>query len=355
MKNKYILVIILSLLLLTGCSSIEIEEYAIIAGIGIDYKDNEYIVTYEVYDDEKGEITSVTSKTISGQGSSVGAAIISTEIKIEEQSFLNHCRIVILSETIINNILKNVIDYLIHDPRMRSLEYILISKGISPKELLENKKKEKVLSLQLYRDIKKNKGVAGIYDNCRFVTIANSIENERRALVVPTITYNNLIEFTGAKIFNCCNYKKEISNEEVLYVQLIDNLVREGLIKLNNKSLYIKDFKCKKSYKNNIMNITFDFSILSYDNMGYDLSNILGQKSLIDDFNTMIKNKTLDILNEYQEKEIDPFGVLDHIYDFHPLVYKKQKNIFAFYRNIKYKINVNTKIITTGFTEKNVG
>jgi hypothetical protein len=49
--NKKILLLILFLLIffVSGCTMLEIEDYAIVAGIGIDLKDNEYEVIYEIY------------------------------------------------------------------------------------------------------------------------------------------------------------------------------------------------------------------------------------------------------------------------------------------------------------------
>lgn len=354
MKNKYITIVLFFVIFLTGCSTIEIEEYAIIAGIGIDYKEDKYIITYEIYKDDQGDVTSISSTTTTGEGKDVGGAIISTEIKIEQKSYLNHCRIIILSETIINEQLNDVMSFLVHDPRMRSLEYIVISKDLSPKEMLEKPKKEKVLSLQIYKDIQKDKGTAGIYSECKFVSIANAIENERRTVVIPTISYEEMIVFKGAKLFNKCILKKEIDKNDVILIQMLDNKLKEGLTEVHSNSIFIKSFKSHKKYKNNVMTITLYFSLLAYDNINYDLSDIYEQDKLIKDFNNEIKEKVLNMLKEYQNKQIDPFGILDYIYDFHPFLYKKQNNIFDFYENIKYKINVNTQIITTGFTEESM-
>ena len=354
MKNKYIIIILFFVIILTGCSTIEIEEYAIIAGIGIDYRENKYIVTYEIYKDDQGDVTSISSITTTGEGKDVGGAIISTEAKIEQKSYLNHCRIIILSESIIDKQLNDVISFLIHDPRMRSLEYIVISKDLTPKEILEKPKKEQVLSLQIYKDIQKDKGTAGIYSECRFVSIVNAIENKRRTVVIPTITYDDMIIFNGAKLFNDCTLKKEIDKNEVLYIQLLDNILQEGLTEVKEKSIFIKSFRCNKKYKKNIMNITLYFSLLAYDNINYDLSNIYDQEQLINDFNKEIKEKIMNILKEYQTNQIDPFGILDYIYYFHPFSYKKQNDIFDFYKKLEFQINVNTHIITTGFTEESM-
>ena len=163
-----------------------------------------------------------------------------------------------------------------------------------------------------------------------------------------------MIIFNGAKLFNNCTLKKEIDKKEVLLIQLLDNRLKEGLTKVKEKSIFIKSFRCNKRYKNSMMNITLYFSLLAYDNINYDLSNIYDQEKLINDFNKEIKENIIKILKEYQINQIDPFGILDYIYDFHPFIYKKQNDIFDFYKNLEFKINVNTQIITTGFTEESM-
>ena len=49
------IIILISILLLTGCSYIELNKLAIVSALGIDYKDNKYEVTAQVMDIQKTE------------------------------------------------------------------------------------------------------------------------------------------------------------------------------------------------------------------------------------------------------------------------------------------------------------
>ena len=62
--NKNIFITILLILLLiftTGCTMYEIEDYFIVAGIGIDYNNNQFEVTYEIYEEKDGQTTELSS------------------------------------------------------------------------------------------------------------------------------------------------------------------------------------------------------------------------------------------------------------------------------------------------------
>lgn len=337
-------ILILFFLIFTGCTTIEIEEYAIIAGIGFDYQNNEYIVTYEIYDDESGDVTALTSTVVTGIGLGVEEAIVNTELLIEQKTYLNHCRIIIFSNNIVNDQMKEVINYLVHDPRMRSLEYVVISDSQSPQDLFNRKDKENVLCLNLYKDIKKNNNSFGIYSDCKFSKIVNLTQNNRKTTVIPSIKYDKTIIFDGAVLFDRFTIKQKISQEEVMLIQMLDNKLVEGLYNYNSISYYIKRFKSKKKYSNNKMTIELFFSLTIYDGNN--------QEKLINDFNASMKEQVANLLQKYQILKIDPFGVLDYIFNYHPFIFNKQSDIWEFYKQLNIEVIINTQIIATGFIEK---
>ena len=53
---KKIIILLCLTFFLTGCyDNIELNDLAIISGVGIDYKDNQYYLTYEILSDIKTE------------------------------------------------------------------------------------------------------------------------------------------------------------------------------------------------------------------------------------------------------------------------------------------------------------
>lgn len=337
-------ILIVFLFILTGCTTVEIEEYAIISGIGIDYQNQEYIITYEIYDDKSGDVTTLTSTVVTGNGCSVEEAILNTELKIEQKTYLNHCRIIIFSDNIINEQMKDVINYLVHDPRMRSLEYVVISDRELPQELLNHQGREDVFCLNLYKDIKKNNNSFGIYSDCKFSKIVNLTQNNRKTTVIPTISYDKTIIFDGAVLFDRFTIKQKINQEEVMLIQMLDNKLEEGFYKCNDISYYIKRFNSKKKYYNNIFTIELFFSLSIYDGNNH--------KNLINDFNSSLKAQIINLLQKYQNLKIDPFGVLDHIFNYHPFIFNNQSDLWEWYKKLNIEVDINTQIITTGFIEK---
>ena len=81
---KKIITLILVLFLTAGCyDNIELNNLAIISGIGIDYHDDNYYLTYEILNDIKtGDNTTMKSYTISGKGKSLPEAFTNTNYKV---------------------------------------------------------------------------------------------------------------------------------------------------------------------------------------------------------------------------------------------------------------------------------
>lgn len=57
--KKLIILLITFILLTDGCyDNVKLNKLSIIAGLGIYYQDNNYIITYEIYNDYKRDNTS---------------------------------------------------------------------------------------------------------------------------------------------------------------------------------------------------------------------------------------------------------------------------------------------------------
>ena len=72
---RKIIIVILVMLILTGCKLKEIEDYAIVSGIGIDYIDDEYHISFEIFEENNGETIDLTSKVICVKGKSIDEAV----------------------------------------------------------------------------------------------------------------------------------------------------------------------------------------------------------------------------------------------------------------------------------------
>ena len=92
---KKILIIILTLLLCTGCFDYkEINDLAIINAIGVDYENDEYVITLEILNDQIDKDSSkITSYTKVGRGKNLTSAIENAADKLSKQLIFNHVKV----------------------------------------------------------------------------------------------------------------------------------------------------------------------------------------------------------------------------------------------------------------------
>lgn len=124
---KKILIIILTLLLCTGCFDYkEINDLAIINAIGVDYENDEYVITLEILNDQIDKDSSkITSYTKVGHGKNLTSAIENAADKLSKQLIFNHIKLMILSKSIIEEKFENIIDLFLRNTYFRENFYVV--------------------------------------------------------------------------------------------------------------------------------------------------------------------------------------------------------------------------------------
>ena len=176
--NKTILIISLLtiLLFLTGCSMLEIEDYSIVAGIGIDYENDEFIITYEIYEENNGQTTNLTSTTKTERGKTISQATNKIATQTNKKPYLNHTSVIILNEQVVKQKFNETINYLLHDVRIRSACIVMITKEQTTKEIFEQSQKQnKVIAYEIYKHFDIKKGIIEKWSNSKFNEIINEL------------------------------------------------------------------------------------------------------------------------------------------------------------------------------------
>ena len=99
MKGFKLIILTILMFFLSGCyDNIELNNLAIISGIGIDYHDDNYYLTYEILNDIKtSENTTMKSYTIMGKGKNLPDAFTDANYKVGKKPYFAHLKIVILT------------------------------------------------------------------------------------------------------------------------------------------------------------------------------------------------------------------------------------------------------------------
>ena len=138
------IILILLLLCLGGCYDYkEINDLAIITAIGVDFKNDEYIITLEVLNDQtdkdSGEIEAYTK---TGKDKTLAKALENAADLLSDQANYTQIKLMVLSNTIIEDKFNTIIDFFMRSTYFRENFYVISSMDTSPQEILNNKTDE---------------------------------------------------------------------------------------------------------------------------------------------------------------------------------------------------------------------
>lgn len=136
-----IIVLFLLLATLSGCwSKKELDNLAIVTGIGLDKAEEGYQVTVQIINPAEVAAKQLTTRTAvssySASGKSLFDAIRNLIEVTPRKVYLSHTRIVIFSEELAKEGISDTIDFLVRDHELRTDFYLAIAKGYSAKQML---------------------------------------------------------------------------------------------------------------------------------------------------------------------------------------------------------------------------
>ncbi len=125
------------LLFLTGCWNYkELNEYAIVTGMAVDYKDNGYEVSFLIANGNKSEESEAKTSLLTGEGDTIYNAIKNISLVSPKELYISHLSVVIFSEEIARRGLLNVLDFLLRDPQSHQNFYLLLAKDTKASDIL---------------------------------------------------------------------------------------------------------------------------------------------------------------------------------------------------------------------------
>ena len=98
---------LMATLLMTGCfGGMEVNDRAFVQLMGLEYQDDVYIVSLQIYKSESGsseaDVSKANSIAVSGEGATVSSALADAELKTGRKLFLGHIKALIIGSGIRN-------------------------------------------------------------------------------------------------------------------------------------------------------------------------------------------------------------------------------------------------------------
>lgn len=379
-KIKYLIIL---LPLLTGCNYRELNKLGITTAVSIDYQNNNYNIIAEVVNPIKQQDASSANNspfiTFKNSASSLQEAFRNIVLESPRQLYTAHLEIIVLSEEIVNNHLKEFLEYFTRDPETRTEIKIIIAKtdksieGISLQTLLTNFSSSNILeSLELQSQ------VLGLTYEVTINELLNMYIDPYLEVTLPSMTlYGN--EEIGDEKENITTSSPKatvkigttaitkdnkilgyLSIEEAKIQNIINGNIKETILKYPYKNGYVvfepNQIKTKKEVdiKNNKIKLELTgYSKTKEVQTNIDIKNKKEVEKLNQHFNKELEKEIINTFNNIKENyNTDIFGFRQLYYHTDHKYFKEKCNNWYedIYPNIKLEVKSNIKLYEKGNT-----
>ncbi len=246
---------------MSGCWNYrEIEDFAIVTGIAVDKISNGYLVTTEIINIGGGKNAVIETITISSEGITIFDAVRNGIKVTGKKLYHSHSKVFIISEEIAKEGVVPVLDWFGRDAEPRYDINLLVAKGKTAKDILEQKAyTEDVLSFELNDMIDAQKRLA-VSPDIKQWNFLNDLSGKGIAAILPVVSLDIYDKKTVVKIEGTGIFKKDkmigyLDGDETKMLLFIRNKIEGGLLiaKINEDkvetNISLEIFKNKTTLK----------------------------------------------------------------------------------------------------------
>ena len=375
------LLIIPIILILTGCwNYYELNNLAICTGIAIDKTEDKYEVTYLISNAKKNEVSAKEGEagttTYSGIGDTIQDAINDLQIKMPFEPYSGHLVVTIISDQVAKEGIENILDYLARDTESRNFFYILLSKNVKAKNILEiisplqtfpsqtiasdietSSAKTSLIYEITYNDFIYTLLEPGINPVLNSITIIGNKEEGTDSKELSDTIPKATIKIDTLGIFKEDKLIGWATKDESKGINLLTNNVENFYVKTKCEDKYMMNYienmktKTDIDLENNTVKIDIDGKAKILEvNCKLDLENPNTineiEKNIKDELNKIIQESAHLVQKEYNT---DVLGYGKIIHKKYPKKWKEIKNNWdEIFKKLKIETNINIEIEDQG-------
>lgn len=316
---KKLLCLIFTILILsslTACS-VQLSDYLIIKGIGIDYSDEQYTVTVRYVDTNE----ETSEKNYTSQGTTVYDALNQLSLISGKIPLYSAADYIIYSEEVAEKGLDEALDFFVRYFKAKANISLYICENTAS-EILEFKKDDQLISSDYILESTQNRDTVGKTVNATVLDYVSYMENESMAILVPYLFIKDE-EIFGTRSAVFSDYKLKYIFDETdtkAYLAAKGQLTGTSeVIKLSTGELItIEISETSSNFDGEIIDGSLNFTLcvdvqtavvsmpISLQNIDYDeLEQKLEEK---------IENEIKSCLSTDNLLEADFFGISNYIY-----------------------------------------
>ena len=378
--------ILLFIFLLTACFNYtELNEIAIITGIAVDKKNNDYLITALISNAKKSDASAKEGNsqitTIEGSGKTISEAFQEIQLKLPRILYLKHIGVMVISDTLAKEGVGDILDYLIRSPSSPNRFNIIIAKDtyasdilkiISPLEsfpsqnislMLKNTAINEGSTLEVsYVDFIKKYLDEGIDQILPTIEIVGNIKKGKSEDNIKTSDPSTYVKLGNTAILNNGKLVGYASERQSVGINIINNNIKHMMpyIKCDEISGYIVaniDYLKTSKQIDEKYNVNIDVEMNGYiseASCDIDLTNSDNIDIIEKKFKNDIKKILIETINLSKEYNTDIFGFGNIYYKKYPDKWNSIKNTWntMYYSKLNPKIKIDVNLKTKGSANK---
>ncbi|KXZ40670.1 spore germination protein KC [Alkalithermobacter thermoalcaliphilus JW-YL-7 = DSM 7308] len=360
---------------LTGCwNNHPLKEKAIVVAVGLDKAEDELIEATiqlarpNLLQPDQPTVQNAV-KVVSSKGETIFEAVRNALLSINEKPYYGHNQIIIISEKIAKDGIQQYLDFFArdHEPGLKS--YVLISKGISAKDVLHAKSMFESIPALYIKDIIENYKYVGKIKAMNLGEIIKELNYPENSpsigVIQPQVEEAKFIEHMkigGAAVFKedkLYGYLNEIETRSLLFVK---DDIGSGIIQMKNplqerhkvaleiiRAKTNKDVELKGDSYKFIIDIKMDVNLAEQHGRG-DLTSEQAIKMLEIEAQRVIKDQIREMLSKIQkEYQSDVVGFYKTLRRKYPDIAKEYIDYWEEeFSHVETDINVKVNVRRTG-------
>ncbi len=343
-----ILILLISGFLITGCYDYkELDQLSLISAIGIDFIDNQYMVTLEVIntnispqDEASYEDKSVT---YIGNGDTFYLAYESALRKLDQIPYLYQTQLLIISEEVAQKDFANILDLMLRENRLNNAFYTVMAHELSANELLEKKTPdEPIVSASIISFIVNISGTE--YE--RFDTLVNQFLSKGIDLSILGVSYEeDELSIKNMGLFDEEKFVTFLSDEHTEILNILHYGFTSLPMEIDGDAVILNDIENSIEYNNGVIEVNLKAGATIKElNERENLREDTIYDELSNKFTNFIQKDIIDLVNTLRDYHIDPLG-------FGHLVYLEDSDLYTeeIGHEISYKVNVDITVNKNGF------
>lgn len=347
------LIILIVILLLASCKSIESEEYDYVSGISIDYKENEYVLGYEQVQMDTSGSSLIKTKVNQVKGISIPSCFSKLYSNKKSVANLSHCEVLIIGDALAKKGIEDLLNYILHDVNVRFTISMLVAKDEEAYKILESQKEEDDnASLSIIHMFDNNKNLKDVFTKMQYLEVADTYINKTSSIILPTVYLKEKeLILEGACLFNEDKLYKYFSIEESNAIKLLNKELCNGEFSLDNFNVNLEEVNVKMSLNSINVSYQIEMSLYIYEaNNGYDISKKEDQNKIALEFEQKMNEYIKVVLKSIQNTNLDPLKILNEYFKYDRNNYQQiENNKDLFYQSLNFDVVTSVTISTSGF------